>query len=51
MQVTNIYPILVYLNSDPNQGTKHNEKISLQIQGKLMYSYIRNWPRPKLGQM
>ena len=48
MKVRNISPILVYLNSDPKQGPKHNQTTSLQIKGKLMDAYIQHWHRPKL---
>ena len=51
MKVTNISHILVYLNSDPKQGPKHNQTISLQIKGKVMDVNIQHWCRPKLGQM
>ena len=51
MKVTNISLILVYLNSDPYQGPKHNQTISLKIKGMLMDAYNQRWCRPKLGQM
>ena len=51
MKVTNISPILVYLNSDPKQGPKHTQAISLQINGKFIDGYIQRWRITKLGQM
>ena len=51
MKLTNIYHILVNLISNPNQGPKHNQTISLQIKGKLMDAYIQRWRGPKLDQM
>ena len=42
MKVRNIYPILVYLNSDLKQGPKHNQPTSLQRKGNLMDAYIEH---------
>ena len=51
MKVTNISHILVYLNSDPKKGPKHNQTTSLQIKRKLMDAYIQHWCKPKIGKM